>query len=70
MKGPVPLPTKRRIYTLLRSPHVNKDSREQFERRTHFRLIDLRDLTPDGVTQLMALALPAGVQIRVSVTSW
>ena len=67
MSGPVPLPTRRRIYTVLRSPHVNKDAREQFERRTHFRLMDLRDLSSQTVDRLMQLDLPAGVDIDVKL---
>ena len=64
MSGPVPLPTRRRIYTVLRSPHVNKDSREQFERRSHFRLVDLKDLSSQTVDRLMQLDLPAGVSVN------
>lgn len=67
MAGPVPLPTRRRIYTVLRSPHVNKSSREQFERRSHFRLMDLRDLSSQTVDRLMQLDLPAGVDIDVKL---
>lgn len=67
MTGPVPLPTRRRIYTVLRSPHVNKDSREQFERRSHFRLMDLKDLSSQTVEKLMSLDLPAGVDIDVKL---
>ena len=65
--GPVPLPTQRSIYTVLRSPHVDKKSREQFEIRTHKRLIDIIDSTPQTVDALMRLDLPAGVDIRVKV---
>ena len=63
VSGPVPLPTEKNIYTILRSPHVNKDSREQFEMRTHKRLIDI--LEPAGKTMdaLTHLDLPAGVDI-------
>ncbi len=67
MSGPVPLPMRKRIYTVLRSPHVNKDSREQFERRTHFRLMDLRELSSQTVDRLMQLDLPAGVDIDVKL---
>jgi small subunit ribosomal protein S10 len=63
--GPVPLPTRKKIYTVLRSPHVNKDSREQFEVRLHQRLIDVKDLTSQTVERLMSLDLPAGVDIEV-----
>lgn len=67
MSGPVPLPNRRRIYTVLRSPHVNKDAREQFERRTHFRLMDLKNLSAGTIDRLMALDLPAGVDIDVKL---
>src|SRR4029078_4518046 len=59
--GPIPLPTKKRIYTVLRSPHVDKTSREQFEIRTHKRLIDILESTPQTIDSLMKLDLPAGV---------
>jgi len=65
--GPVPLPTERNLYTILRSPHVNKDSREQFEMRTHKRLIDIIDPTPKTVDSLMSLDLPAGVDIEIKL---
>ena len=65
VKGPVPLPTDREVFTILRSPHVNKDSREQFERRTHKRLIDINRPTQATVDVLMKLALPSGVEIQV-----
>jgi small subunit ribosomal protein S10 len=65
--GPVPLPTERNMYTILRSPHVNKDSREQFEMRTHKRLIDIIDPTPKTVDSLMSLDLPAGVDIEIKL---
>jgi len=65
--GPVPLPTERNLYTILRSPHVNKDSREQFEMRTHKRLIDIIDPTPKTVNSLMSLELPAGVDIEIKL---
>jgi small subunit ribosomal protein S10 len=63
--GPIPLPTKRTVYTVLRSPHVDKKSREQFETRVHKRLIDIYDSTPGTVDALMKLDLPAGVDIEV-----
>ncbi len=63
--GPVPLPTKTEIFTILRSPHVNKDSREQFERRTHKRMIDIVDPTPQTIDSLMHLDLPSGVEIVI-----
>ena len=65
VSGPIPLPTEKNIYTILRSPHVNKDSREQFEMRTHKRLIDILDPSPKTVDALMRLDLPAGVDIMV-----
>ena len=65
--GPVPLPTERNLYTILRSPHVNKDSREQFEMRTHKRLIDILDPTPKTVDSLMSLDLPTGVDIEIKL---
>ena len=65
--GPIPLPTEKRIYTVLRSPHVNKDSREQFETRTHKRLIDILDHTNKTVEALMRLDLPSGVEIEIKL---
>ncbi len=63
--GPVPLPTKRTVYTVLRSPHVDKKSREQFETRIHKRLMDIYDSTPQTVDALMKLNLPAGVDVEI-----
>jgi small subunit ribosomal protein S10 len=63
--GPIPLPTRRRIFCVLRSPHVNKDSREHFEIRIHKRLIDILDPGADLVSQLSRVDLPAGVDIEV-----
>jgi len=65
VRGPVPLPTKRTFYTVLRSPHVDKKSREQFETRVHKRLIDIYDSTPQTVDALMKLDLPAGVDVEI-----
>lgn len=65
--GPVPLPTRKRVYTVLRSPHVNKKSREQFEVRTHQRLIDIKDLSTQTIDRLMELDLPAGVDVEVKL---
>ena len=65
VSGPIPLPTEKNIYTILRSPHVNKDSREQFEMRTHKRLIDILDPTADVMDSLMKLELPAGVDVEI-----
>ncbi|CAK9225441.1 unnamed protein product [Sphagnum troendelagicum] len=66
--GPVPLPTKKRVYCVLRSPHVNKDSREHFEIRTHRRLIDLENLNAQTIDALMQLDLPAGVDVEVKLS--
>ena len=63
--GPVPLPPKRTVYTVLRSPHVDKKSREQFETRVHKRLIEIYDSTPQTVDALMKLDLPAGVDVEI-----
>ena len=65
--GPVPLPTSRTIYTVLRGPHVDKKSREQFETRVHKRLIDIYNSTPQTVDALMKLDLPAGIGIDIKV---
>ncbi len=67
VSGPIPLPTEKEIYTILRSPHVNKDSREQFELRTHKRLIDIVEPNPKTVDALMRLDLPAGVNIEIKL---
>ncbi len=67
VSGPIPLPTEKNIYTILRSPHVNKDSREQFEMRTHKRLIDILEPTPKTADALMRLDLPAGVDIEIKL---
>jgi len=67
VSGPIPLPTKKRIYTVLRSPHVDKKSREQFETRIHKRLIDIYDSNPQTVDALMRLDLPAGVDIEIKI---
>ncbi|RME69948.1 MAG: 30S ribosomal protein S10 [Planctomycetota bacterium] len=63
--GPIPLPTRIERYTVLRSPHVDKKSREQFEIRTHKRLIDITEPTAKTVETLSKLTLPAGVDIRI-----
>jgi small subunit ribosomal protein S10 len=65
--GPVPLPTRIEKYTVIRSPFIDKDSREQFEMRTHKRLIDVLDPTPRTVDQLMRLNVPAGVDIEIKL---
>lgn len=67
VSGPIPLPTEKSVYTILRSPHVNKDSREQFEMRTHKRLIDILEPTPKTVDSLMHLDLPAGIEIDIKL---
>ena len=67
VSGPIPLPTKKEVVTILRSPHVNKDSREQFERRTHKRLIDILNPNQKTIEALMSLDLPAGVEIEIKL---
>ena len=67
VSGPVPLPTEKEIITILRATHKYKDSREQFERRTHKRLIDIINPTQDTVNALMSLELPAGVEIEIKL---
>ncbi len=67
VRGPVPLPTKVSRYTVLRSPHINKKSREQFEMRIHSRLIDIIDANQQIVDALMKIDLPAGVDIEVKL---
>lgn len=63
--GPIPLPTRREIYTVLRSPNVDKKSREQFEMRTHMRLVDILSPTGKTIDALKTLTLPAGVDIKI-----
>ena len=67
VSGPIPLPTEKEIVTILRSPHNDKDSREQFERRTHKRLIDVHNPNPRTVDAMMKLDLPAGVEIEIKL---
>jgi small subunit ribosomal protein S10 len=67
VSGPIPLPTEKEIVTILRSPHKHKDSREQFEMRTHKRLIDILSPTPRTVDALTKLDLPAGVEIEIKL---
>ena len=67
VRGPIPLPTEKHRYTVIRSPHKYKDSREHFEMRTHKRLIDIIDPTPKTVDSLMRLDLPAGVDIEIKL---
>ena len=63
VSGPIPLPTEKEVFTIIRSPHKHKDSREQFERRTHKRLIDIVSTTPKTMDALVHLEIPAGVDI-------
>ena len=65
VNGPIPLPTEKEIFTILRSPHVNKDSREQFERRTHKRLIEIVDPTQQTIDAITHFDLPSGVDIMI-----
>ena len=67
VSGPIPLPTEKEIVTILRSPHKHKDSREQFELRTHKRLIDILQPTPKTIDALTKLDLPAGVEIEIKL---
>lgn len=65
--GPVPLPTQRSVVTVIRSPHIDKTSREQFEMKVHKRLIDIQEPTPKTIDSLMNLNLPAGVDIEIKM---
>ena len=67
IKGPVPLPTKKEVFTICRSPHVNKPSREQFERRTHQRLIILTNTNEKTKQNLKNVSIPAGVDIQINL---
>jgi len=67
VSGPIPLPTEKEIVTILRSPHKYKDSREQFERRTHKRLIDILNPNNKTMDAMMKLELPAGVEIEIKM---
>jgi small subunit ribosomal protein S10 len=67
VSGPIPLPTKISRFTVLRSPHIDKKSREQFEIRTHVRLMDILDAQPQTVDALMRLDLPAGVDVEIKL---
>jgi small subunit ribosomal protein S10 len=67
ISGPIPLPTRRTVYTVLRSPFVNKKSREQFQTKIHKRIVDILNSTPKTVESLMKLDLPAGVDIEIKV---
>ena len=67
VSGPIPLPTERNLYCVIRSPHKDKDSRDEFEMRTHKRLIDILDPSSSAVDSLMRLDLPAGVDIEIKL---
>ena len=67
VRGPIPLPTKKEKFTILISPHVNKDARDQYEIRTHKRLIDIVEPTEKTVDSLMKLDLAAGVEVQISL---
>ena len=67
VRGPIPVPTNMRRFTVLRSPHIDKKSREQFEMRTHKRLLDIIDPTPQTVDALMKLDLAAGVDVEIKL---
>lgn len=67
VRGPIPLPTRRQRWTVLRSPHIDKKSREQFELRTHKRVIEILDSRPQTVDALTKLDLPAGVDVEIKV---
>ena len=67
ISGPIPLPTKRTLYTVVKSPHVYKKGREQFEMRVHKRLIDVLDPTPKTIDSLMNLSLPAGCDAEIKM---
>ena len=67
VRGPIPLPTKKEVFTVLRSPHIDKKSREQFETRTHKRLIDIEEPTPQTVEALMKLDLASGVDVEIKI---
>ena len=69
VSGPIPLPTEKEIVTILRAPHMYKDSREQFEMRTHKRLIDILNPNPRTVDAMMKLDLPAGVEIEIKLNN-
>lgn len=67
VQGPIPLPTKKEIYTVLRSPHIDKKSREQFSLATHKRLLDIVDWTSETVDSLMRLEIAAGVSVEIKL---
>lgn len=67
VSGPIPLPTEKEVFTIIRSPHKYKDSREQFECKTHKRMIDIYPTSPKAVDSLMKIELPAGVDINIKL---
>jgi len=67
ISGPIPLPTQRRVYAVLRSPHVNKKSMEHFERRIHSRLLDIKEPTSETINALMDIELPTGIDIEIKL---
>ena len=67
ISGPIPLPTERTLYTVIRSPHKHKDSREQFEMRTHKRLIDIKNPSKETVDALQHLDIPSGVDVNIKL---
>ena len=67
VRGPIPLPTNKKYYSVLRSPHVDKKSQEQFEMRTHKRVLDIVEPTPQTVDALMKLDLAAGVDVQIKI---
>ncbi len=67
VSGPIPFPTRKNRYTVLRSPHIDKKSREQFEVRTHKRILDILEPTPQTVDALMRLDLPSGVDVEIKL---
>jgi len=69
VRGPIPLPTRKERYTVLISPHVNKDARDQYEIRTHKRMVDIEEPTEKTVDALMKLDLAAGVDVQISLSS-
>ena len=69
VRGPIPLPTDKHRYTVIRGPHIDKDSREHFEMRVHKRLIDIVDVGPKTIDALQRIELPAGVDIEIKIQS-
>ena len=67
VSGPIPLPTNKKIYTVLRSPHVNKEAREQFQLSSHKRLMDIYNASSKTIDSLMKLELPSGVHVEIKV---